>query len=208
MVSQSRRGITTSHKHTGLLLGNILGSSQSKNSLHIHMRENKRASSSASALLFLQSCFQESSALPAPAIPSSLGHGLAILHLQSAPLLRPQPSTQGSPSVFSYCFFNSCFTWQPNHLPSQFRSKFYQVLCSVLVPKYVLNFLSSMILFKLLSPPGMTLPLLPTTKVQLNPSFKVYLSFYFLLLGVFFNISNQVWTCPPLSFFMCYPLAA
>lgn len=132
MVSQSRRGTTTSHKHTGLLLGNILGSSQSKNSLHIYMHENKRASSSASALLLLQSCFQESSAFPASAIPSLLGHGLAVLHLQSVPFLRLQSATQGSPRLFFYCFSNSCFMWQPNHLPSQFRSKFYLkyvVLC-------------------------------------------------------------------------------
>lgn len=126
---------------------------------------------------------QTGSLLSPPALPSYSLPSKSPLLFQHQ-LCTPQPWTwdsmspvwsspdlhQGNVSLLWYYFSNSCFMLQPNEpLPIlvQVKQLLSYILCYVLIPKDVLNFLSSKTLSKLLSVPGTTfLPLPPTTKVQ------------------------------------------
>lgn len=110
MVCQSRRGTITSHKPTGLILGNIWDPPKVRIA-YISTCITTKGFLLNPQLFLAQSSLQGSSALPALALPSSsVGHGLVLLqshpNLGSRSLPRePQPFLSPSFSFYLFIFY-------------------------------------------------------------------------------------------------------
>lgn len=194
MVSQSGRRTTTAHKPTSLILGTIWA--HPKGRIAYRSAGRKQKCSTLSSQLPSRSPLSSWHQLPPPRL-----YAVGLQFEVSNALL-----SHGPPALSPCCPALCCSLAKPLRIPEHTFTELGTgpsagpKICSQL------SFFHDVIQALLSIWNGLLL--LPTIKVQLDPSFKVYLQSH-LLVRVFSGISNYICICPPCPrFFTCYFLVA